>query len=224
MAGKIAVIHNGIIENHLALRARLESAGARVVSDTDTEIVAHLIDEETRAGKDLEAAVRGALAQVEGAYAIAVASEAEPERLIVAKNASPLVIGLGEGENFCGSDIPALLPYTRRMIVLEDGQMAVLTRAGVTMTTIDGKPVEPQVRTIDWSPVMAEKSGYKHFMLKEIFEQPRAIEDTLRGRLDREHGDVIEAEIGLSAADARSVERVYLLACGTSYHAAMVGR
>jgi glucosamine--fructose-6-phosphate aminotransferase (isomerizing) len=224
VAGKIAVIHNGIIENHMALRTRLEKAGARVVSDTDTEIIAHLIDEETRAGKSLESAVRAALTHVEGAYAIAVASEAEPERLVVAKNASPLVIGLGEGETFCGSDIPALLPYTRRMIVLEDDQMAVMTRGGVTITTIDGKPLEPQVRTIDWSPVMAEKSGYKHFMLKEIFEQPRAIEDTLRGRLDREHGDVIEAEIGLPAADARAIERVCLVACGTSHYAAMVGR
>jgi glutamine---fructose-6-phosphate transaminase (isomerizing) len=143
---------------------------------------------------------------------------------VVAKNASPLVIGLGEGESFCGSDIPALLPYTRRMIILEDGQMAVLSRDGVAITTLDGKPVDPQVRTIDWSPVMAEKSGYKHFMLKEIFEQPRAIEDTLRGRLDRERGDVIADEIGLSPELARSIERICLVACGTSHHAAMTGR
>jgi glucosamine--fructose-6-phosphate aminotransferase (isomerizing) len=218
------VIHNGIIENHLALRARLEKAGARVVSDTDTEIIAHLIDEQARGGKDLENATRAALTQVEGAYAIAVTSEAEPERVVVAKNASPLVIGLGEGENFCGSDIPALLPYTRRMIILEDGQMALLSRERVTVTTLDGKPIDAQVRTIDWSPVMAEKSGYKHFMLKEIFEQPRAIEDTLRGRIDRENADVIEAEIGLSAAEAQSVERIVIVACGTSHHAAMTGR
>src|SRR5436190_2693673 len=224
VAGKIAVIHNGIIENHLALRARLEKAGAKVVSDTDTEIIAHLIDEQTRAGKDLEAATRAALTHVEGAYAIAVTSEAEPERVVVAKNASPLVIGLGDGENFCGSDIPALLPYTRRMVILEDGQMAVLTRQGVSVTTIDGKPIDVQVRTIDWSPVMAEKSGFKHFMLKEIFEQPRAIEDTLRGRLDRENADVIEAEIGLAADEARRIERVVIVACGTSHHAAMTGR
>jgi glucosamine--fructose-6-phosphate aminotransferase (isomerizing) len=224
VAGKIAVIHNGIIENHLALRARLEKGGAKVVSDTDTEIIAHLIDEQTRAGKDLETATRAALTHVEGAYAIAVTSEAEPERVVVAKNASPLVIGLGDGENFCGSDIPALLPYTRRMIILEDGQMAVLTRERVNVTTLDGKPIEVQVRTIDWSPVMAEKSGFKHFMLKEIFEQPRAIEDTLRGRLDRENADVIEAEIGLAADEARRVERIVIVACGTSHHAAMTGR
>jgi glucosamine--fructose-6-phosphate aminotransferase (isomerizing) len=224
VAGKIAVIHNGIIENHLALRARLEKGGARVVSDTDTEIIAHLIDAEVRSGKDLVAAVRASLQQVEGAYAIAVASEAEPQRLVVAKNASPLVIGLGDGENFCGSDIPALLPYTRRMIILEDGQMAILTRDKVLVTTIDGKAIEPEVRTIDWSPVMAEKSGYKHFMLKEIFEQPRAIEDTLRGRLDREHGDVFAEEIGISPELAQSISRICLIACGTSHHAAMIGR
>jgi glucosamine--fructose-6-phosphate aminotransferase (isomerizing) len=224
VAGDVAVIHNGIIENHMALRARLEAQGAKVVSDTDTEIIAHLIDEQLRGGKDLEDAVRAALAQVEGAYAIAVASSKDPQRLVVAKNASPLVLGLGDGETFCGSDIPALLPYTRRMIVLEDGQFAVLTQDGVRISTLAGVPIEPLVRTVDWSPVMAEKSGYKHFMLKEIFEQPRAIEDTLRGRLDREHGDIDGAEIGLSAEDARRIQRVYLLACGTSHHAAMIGR
>jgi glucosamine--fructose-6-phosphate aminotransferase (isomerizing) len=224
VAGEIAVIHNGIIENHLPLRARLEKAGARVVSDTDTEIIAHLIDEQVRGGKDLETAVRAALKQVEGAYAIAVAYERQPDRLIVAKNASPLVIGLGDGENLCGSDIPALLPYTRRMIIMEDGQMAVLTRDGVALSTLEGAPVEAAVRTIDWSPVMAEKSGYKHFMLKEIFEQPRAIEDTLRGRLDREQGDIAGEEIGISAEDAKNIARICLIACGTSHHAAMVGR
>jgi glucosamine--fructose-6-phosphate aminotransferase (isomerizing) len=224
VAGKIAVIHNGIIENHLALRARLTASGSRFSSDTDTEIIAHLVDAEVRAGKDLEAAVRAALQEVEGAYAIAVMSVSEPERLVVAKNASPLVIGLGEGENLCGSDIPALLPYTRRMIILEDGQMAVLTCTGVVITSLDGKPVEPLVRTIDWSPVMAEKSGYKHFMLKEIFEQPRAIEDTLRGRLDREHGDISAAEIGLTPEIARDIDRIHLVACGTSSFAAMIGR
>ncbi|HMI92813.1 MAG TPA: glutamine--fructose-6-phosphate transaminase (isomerizing) [Polyangiales bacterium] len=224
VAGDVAVIHNGIIENHMALRAQLEAKGARVVSDTDTEIIAHLVDEQLRAGKDLEAAVRESLTQVEGAYAIAVSSVKEPAKLIVAKNASPLVLGLGEGETFCGSDIPALLPYTRRMIVMEDGQLAVLTHDGVRLSTLAGALLEPAVRTIDWSPVMAEKSGYKHFMLKEIFEQPRAIEDTLRGRLDRECGDIDGAEIGLSAEDAKKVGRVYLLACGTSHHAAMIGR
>ncbi len=224
VAGKVAVIHNGIIENHMPLRERLEKSGSEIVSDTDTEIVAHLIDEQLRKGGDLLASVRGALAQVEGAYAIAVTSQDEPDRLVVAKSASPLVLGLGEGENFCGSDIPALLPYTKRVIVLEDGQLAVLTRETVEISTLEGAPVEAEVRTIDWSPMMAEKAGYKHFMLKEIFEQPRAIEDTLRGRLDREHGDITGAELGLADEDVPGIERVYLVACGTSHHAAMAGR
>ena len=222
--GDVAVVHNGIIENHLSLRARLEERGATIVSDTDTEIVAHLIDQQIREGHDLEASVRKALGELHGAYALAVMSVKEPDRLVVAKSASPLVIGLGDGESFCGSDIPALLPYTREMIFMEDGELAVLTKDEVRITTLDGKPVERSPRHIDWSPVMAEKAGYKHFMLKEIHEQPRAMEDTLRGRLDRENGDINGHEIGLSDADAMAVKRVYLLACGTSHHAAMVGR
>jgi glucosamine--fructose-6-phosphate aminotransferase (isomerizing) len=224
VAGEIAVIHNGIIENHLQLRARLIRDGAKMASDTDTEIIAHLIDGYCRKGLEFEAAVRAALKEVEGAYAIAVIRKGDPHRLIVAKNASPLVLGLGEGENLCGSDIPAVLPYTRRVIILEDGQMAVLTAKSVQVSTVDGKPVEQNIKNIDWSPAMAEKSGYKHFMLKEIHEQPRAIEDTLRGRLDRELGDIVAEEIGLSPDIATRVQRVYLLACGTSHHAAMVGR
>jgi len=222
--GDVAVVHNGIIENHLALRSRLEEAGAKIVSDTDTELVAHLIDQNVGAGADIETAVRKALGEVHGAYALAVISAKEPDRVVVAKSASPLVIGLGDGETFCGSDIPALLPYTRDMIFLEDGEMAVLEKSGARITTLDGATVERAAQRIDWSPVMAEKAGYKHFMLKEIFEQPRAMEDTLRGRLDREHGNINGHEIGLSDDDARSIQRVYLLACGTSFHAALVGR
>ena len=224
VAGEIAVIHNGIIENHLALRARLLKGGAKMSSDTDTEIIAHLIDGHCRKGLVLEEAVRAALKEVEGAYAIAVIRKSEPQKLVVAKNASPLVLGIGEGENLCGSDIPAVLPYTRRVIILEDGQMAVLTASSVHVSTIDGQPVDAKVKTIDWSPAMAEKAGFKHFMLKEIHEQPRAIEDTLRGRLDRELGDIVAEEIGLSPEIATSISRIYLLACGTSHHAAMVGR
>ena len=173
--GDVALVHNGIIENHLSLRARLAERGAEILSDTDTEIVAHLIDQQVREGHALEEAVRRALREVHGAYALAVISRKEPERVVVAKSASPLVIGLGEGESFAGSDIPALLPYTREMIFLEDGEMAVLSREGVRITTLEGAEVERAPRHIDWSPVMAEKAGYKHFMLKEIFEQPRAI-------------------------------------------------
>ena len=224
LIGGVAVVHNGIIENHLSLRARLKERGAKILSDTDTEIVAHLIDQQVREGLDIEAAVRKALSEVHGAYALAVLSEAEPDRLVVAKSASPLVLGIGDGEMFAGSDIPALLPYTRKMIFLEDGEMAVLTKDEAVITTIEGVAVDRAPRHIDWSPVMAEKAGYKHFMLKEIHEQPRAMEDTLRGRLDRENGDINGHEIGLSDEDAREIKRVYLLACGTSHHAAMTGR
>ncbi|MCA9581010.1 MAG: glutamine--fructose-6-phosphate transaminase (isomerizing) [Myxococcales bacterium] len=224
VAGGIAVVHNGIIENHVQLRAKLVAAGQKIVSDTDTELVAHLILLETAKGKALEDAVRTALGLLEGAYAIAVLSTKEQDRIIVAKSNSPLVLGLGDGENFCGSDVPALLPYTRNMVFLEDGEMAVLEGEKVTITDLDGRTVERAPRHIDWSPAMAEKAGYKHFMLKEIFEQPRAMEDTLRGRLDREQGDINGAEIGLSDDDAKRFERVLFLACGTSHYATMVGR
>jgi glucosamine--fructose-6-phosphate aminotransferase (isomerizing) len=225
VAGPVVVVHNGIIENHLALRARLEERGAKVVSDTDTEIVAHLVHEKIKEGADLEEAVRRALNEMHGAYAIAVLSRNEPDRIVVAKSSSPLVLGVGDGVTYCGSDIPALLPYTRRMIFLEDGDMAVLTREGARITRIvGGAVVERDIKQIDWSPVMAEKAGFKHFMLKEIHEQPRAIEDTLRGRLDRENADIHGHEIGLSEADAKAIRRIYLLACGTSHHAAMTGR
>jgi glucosamine--fructose-6-phosphate aminotransferase (isomerizing) len=224
VAGDIALIHNGIIENHLALRTRLIQQGAHIASDTDTEILAHLIDGYCRTGLEFETAVRAALKEVEGAYAIAVIRKSDPTRLIVAKNASPLVLGIGDGENLCGSDIPAVLPYTRSVIVLEDSQMAVLTAQRVQVSTLDGRPVDATVKQIDWSPAMAEKSGYKHFMLKEIHEQPRAIEDTLRGRLDRELGEISKEEIGLTEEVATRIKRAYLLACGTSHHAAMVGR
>ncbi|MBX3249155.1 MAG: glutamine--fructose-6-phosphate transaminase (isomerizing) [Myxococcales bacterium] len=224
VAGPIAVVHNGIIENHLELRRRLKEAGCTIVSDTDTELVAHLVHAEVERGKDLESAVRAALRELEGAYAIAVLSSKEPDRIVIAKQSSPLVIGLGEDATHCASDIPALLPYTRSMLFLEDGEMAVIEQGGAVVTTLDGKAVEREPRHIDWSPVMAEKAGYKHFMLKEIFEQPRAIEDTLRGRLDRANADIHGHEVGLSEEDAKGIERVLLLACGTSHHAALAGR
>lgn len=224
VSGQVALVHNGIIENHLELRTLVERGGADVRSDTDTEIVAHLVGQLLSKGRSLEEAVRAALPKVSGAYAIAAMNLAEPDRLVVAKRASPLVIGLTEGATLCGSDIPALLPHTRRMIFLEDGDVAVLTRDGVTITGLAGEPVERKVNQIDWSPVMAEKNGHKHFMLKEILEQPRAMEDSLRGRLDREQGDIQGREIGLSDAFAGDVQRVVLLACGTSHHAAMIGR
>ncbi len=224
LVGDVAVVHNGIIENHLELKRQLERDGVRFQSDTDTEIVAHLVNREVAQGKKLFDAVRAALGQTRGAYALAVASSREPDRIVVAKNASPLVIGLGDGATLCGSDIPALLPHTRRMLFLEDNEMAELTRDGARLETIGGERVKRAPRQIDWSPVQAEKGGYKHFMLKEIFEQPRAIEDTLRGRILLEDGDLVDAEFGLDAEAVRGIERVYFIACGTSYHASLAGR
>jgi glucosamine--fructose-6-phosphate aminotransferase (isomerizing) len=225
VAGGIAVVHNGIIENHLALRAKLEARGVRLTSDTDTEIVAHLVDEAYRAGGvTLLEAVRVSLASLEGAYAIAVMCEADPSVIVVAKNASPLVLGKGDGEMLCGSDVPALLEHTRDMIFLEDGEIAELCAGAIRIQTLDGKPVERASKRIDWSPVMAEKGGFKHFMLKEIHEQPRAVEDTLRGRVDLASADIHGGEIGLEDEAAKEVSRVYFIACGTSHHATIAGR
>ncbi len=223
VAGNIALVHNGIIENHLELKRQLSEQGVKFASDTDTEIVAHLVARESKAGHDLLTAVRRALGQVHGAYAVAVIDEKQ-DRIVIAKNASPLVVGFGEGEMFCASDIPAILPYTKRMLTLEEGEIGVLTKDGLTLTTLDGKPVERQPKTITWSASQAEKGGFKHFMLKEIHEQPRAVEDTLRGRVDLATGDVIADEIGVDAATAQAVQRVYFIACGTSHHATLYGR
>ena len=224
VAGGVAVVHNGIIENHLQLKRELADKGVKFASDTDTEIVAHLVDRQVREGHSLLEAVRRALSFVEGAYAVAVIGEAEPDRIVVAKNSSPLVIGLGEGETYCASDIPAILPYTKRMLLLEEGEIALLTAGGARIETLGGEPVARKERVISWNAAQAEKGGYKHFMLKEIHEQPRAIEDTLRGRVDLDQADVIGSEIGLDPEIAASTRRVYFLACGTSNHAALYGR
>jgi glucosamine--fructose-6-phosphate aminotransferase (isomerizing) len=223
-AGKIAVVHNGIIENHAALRRELEAKGVRFASDTDTEIVAHLVDEALRLTPRLVEAVRAALRRVRGAYGIAVLSADSPDEIVVARADSPLVIGIGDGEMLCASDIPALLAHTRDVLLLHDGEVATLTRTGAEISTLDGTPVNRAPKRIDWSPTQAEKGGYKHFMLKEIHEQPGAVEDTLRGRVDLIEGDVIGEEIGISAELAKKITRVYFVACGTSAHAAMAGR
>jgi glutamine---fructose-6-phosphate transaminase (isomerizing) len=225
ISGPIAVVHNGIIENHLELRRALQAKGVKFSSDTDTEIIAHLLEEALRDGKlSLEAGVRAVLVQVHGAYAIAVVSKNEPDLLVVAKQDSPLVLGVGEGEMFAASDIPAILSHTRDVIPMEDGELAVLRKTGITLSKIDGTPVTRKPRRIEWSATQAEKGGYKHFMLKEIYEQPRAIEDTLRGRIDLEGMRVIAEEIGITSADAKKIERICFVACGTSSHAAMTAR
>jgi glucosamine--fructose-6-phosphate aminotransferase (isomerizing) len=225
VAGHIAVVHNGIIENHVALRHGMEASGARFSSDTDTEIIAHLINHAHKAGADrLADAVRSALKHVRGAYAIAVVSDAAPDEIVVAKNDSPLVLGVGDGEMLAASDVPALLAQTRDVIFLEDGEMAVLTKGGAAITTLEGGVVNRGTRRIDWSPTQAEKGGYKHFMLKEVHEQPRALEDTLGGRSVMAGDDVAAEGMGLTPELAKKIERVYFVACGTSCHAAMAGR
>jgi glucosamine--fructose-6-phosphate aminotransferase (isomerizing) len=224
LAGEVAVVHNGIIENHVALRRELGAQGVQFRSDTDTEIAAHLIHRELASAGSLLEAVRRALGRVTGAYAIAVLSRNDPGLIVAARQGSPLVVGLGEKEMLCGSDISALLSHTREMVFLEDGDVAELTATTLRIETLAGVEVERAARHIDWSPVMAERGGYKHFMLKEIHEQPEAIAATLRGRLDLEGADVHASEIGVSPEVARSIRRVYLVACGTSFHAAMIGR
>jgi glutamine---fructose-6-phosphate transaminase (isomerizing) len=220
-AGAITVIHNGIIENHLALRAELVSAGAHFSSETDTEIFAHLVDRAVQAGApDLTTAVRRSLTKVRGSFAFVVMSDKEPGTLVAAKNSSPLVVGLGDGENYVASDVTAILSETRRVIFIDEGEMVTVTRQGVTITDFDGKPRVREPKTITWSAVQAEKGGFKHYMLKEIHEQPRAVADTLVGRVDLEHDDVLLDGIDL---DVKSIKRIVFIACGTSYHASLVG-
>jgi glucosamine--fructose-6-phosphate aminotransferase (isomerizing) len=224
LVGDVAVVHNGIIENHLELKRELSAEGAVFSSDTDTEIVAHLVARARARTANLFLAVRAALERVRGAYALAIVSGSEPGKIVVAKSASPLVIGIGDGEVLCGSDVPALLSHTRRMLFLDEGEMAELSANGVRVETLAGAKIAREPKRIDWSPVQAEKDGYKHFMLKEIFEQPRAIADTLRGRISLDEGELVDGELGFDAKVAQGIERVVLLACGTSYHSALAGR
>jgi glucosamine--fructose-6-phosphate aminotransferase (isomerizing) len=224
--GGVAVVHNGIIENHLDLKAALRARGHAFSSETDTEIFAHLIADALAgpARGDLPQAVREALREVRGTYAIAVACEATPGVLVAAKNASPLVVGYGQGESFLASDVPAILEHTRLVSYLEEGELAVLTPSGIAIEDRDGHPVTRPPRRIEWSAVAAEKDGHKHFMHKEIFEQPRAVADTIRGRISLEEGDVALDGIELTAGYARELDRLVVVACGTSWHAGLSGR
>ncbi|OAG27941.1 glutamine--fructose-6-phosphate transaminase (isomerizing) [Thermodesulfatator autotrophicus] len=222
---ELVVVHNGIIENYHHLRAKLEDKGHKFRSQTDTEVIPHLIEEELTKGKPLEEAVRKALAQVEGSYAVGVFWAKKPDKLVAARNQSPLVLGLGEGENFLASDIPALLPWTRKVLFLEDGELAVVTRHECKIFKLhDASPVERDPVEIKWDAAMAEKAGFKHFMLKEIYEQPQAILNTFRGRLDPETGRVEIPEIILTPEEIKSLNKICILACGTSYHAGLVGK
>jgi len=216
--GKIAVVHNGIIENYLDLRKELESKGHKLKSETDTEVIAHLIEEGVREGRGLLSAVENAVSKLRGSYAICVISSFEPDRIVCARKDSPLVVGIGEGENFVASDVPAFLSYTNRVVFLDDGDVAVVERDSVKFYK-DGKPVKKEVNVVPWSVSQAEKAGFKHFMLKEIFEQPRAIADTISGRISR-----LKGEIYLDGIDGSEFNRIHIVACGTSYHAGLIGK
>ena len=220
----VAVVHNGIIENYLTLKSELKARGHHFSSETDTEILSHLIAENLQAGlKPLEA-LRKALAKVEGSYALAVLIESHPDILLAARNQSPLILGLGNGEMFVASDAPAILPYTRQVIFLEDGDLVQMTRSQIRIETQSGASLSRPIHTISWDPSQAEKGGYKHFMLKEIFEQPRAVGDTLRGRISTERGEVFLEGLDDRREGLRAIKRIFLVACGTSYHAGLVGR
>ncbi len=226
--GRHVVIHNGIIENYLPLRERLEATGHRLRSDTDTEVIAHLI-EEALAGLPadhpdrLEAAVRAAVRETRGAYAIVVMSADHPERIVAVRMISPLIVGLGDGEMLLASDIPALLPHTRDVLIIGDGEMAIIEARGVRITDLDGRPIDRAPERITWDAAMAEKGGYPHFMLKEIHEQPRALDETAMGRLDR--NDAVELDgVAFPIGFVQRLEKVWIIACGTAYHAGLVGR
>ncbi|MBV9402711.1 MAG: glutamine--fructose-6-phosphate transaminase (isomerizing) [Candidatus Eremiobacteraeota bacterium] len=221
-SGKIAVVHNGIIENYAPLRAALLESGHRFASETDTEVLAHLI--EAHYTNDLEAAVRRTLLEVRGAYAIGVISSDDPHHLIFARNgASPLVVGIGEREMFVASDTPAILQYTRKEIILQEGEMVVVGRDGYKLTAYDGTPLERDVFQVTWDAGSAEKSGFKHFMLKEIFEQPNVIKQTLAGRISDDNDVQLAGELGLSDARLAGISKIAITGCGTAYHAGMVG-
>ncbi|MBI5234326.1 MAG: glutamine--fructose-6-phosphate transaminase (isomerizing) [Deltaproteobacteria bacterium] len=221
LEGAVAVVHNGIIENYLELREGLKKQGSIFKSETDTEILAHLINREVKKGLKLEDAVRGALRFVKGSYAIAVISKDEPHKVVGARMECPLIAGIGEGETFLASDALPLLDITRRVVFLDDREVVTLTRGGIIITDLEGNSIAKTPKVIDWSPSMAEKDGYRHFMQKEIFEQPRAVTDTFRGHLTGESNDVFFNDFNIPIND---IERIYLIACGTSWHAALVGK
>ena len=222
---RVAVVHNGIIENYARLRQDLQDEGISFSSETDTEVIAHLVDAGLQGG-DLLTAVRRALPELEGASAFVFLSAREPDRLVAARlgNAGGIVIGLGEGEAFIASDIPAILEHTRRVIFLENGQLASLTPERVEIFDLAGNPLQPVIHIIPWDPVAAEKGPFRHFMQKEIAEQPRAITDTIRGRADFHAGRVYLDTLSLTEAEARALKKITLVACGTSYHAGLVGK
>ena len=223
-AGDIVLIHNGIIENYSEIKQELLAKGREFASETDTEVVAHLIDDLWREKGDFVAAVRAALERIRGAWALLIMNRKEPEMIIAARNESPLIIGRGEGETFFASDVPAFLSHTNRVVFLDDGDHAVLKGTELAVYGRDCRAKEWREATIDWSPAQAEKAGYRHFMLKEIFEQPRAVIDTFRSRILPDKGRVFLDECGISEPEFKAFRKVFIIACGTSWHASLVGK
>jgi glucosamine--fructose-6-phosphate aminotransferase (isomerizing) len=223
-ARKVVLVHNGIVENYLDLRRELEHRGHVFITETDTEVVAHLVEVYLDEGQSFEEAVRTTVKRINGVFALAIMSCDEPGKIIAARNGPPVVIGLGENEYFVASDVPAILSHTRDMFFLDDGDLAVVTEEGVRLMDFEGTPIKRQVTHILWDPILAEKGGYKHFMLKEIYEQPRAVRDTILGRVGQESGHIFLEEMAITPEEFAGFQQIRIVACGTSWHAGLAGK
>src|SRR5467141_2929698 len=222
--GRVVVVHNGIIENYLQLKERLRKTDHRFVTETDTEVIAHLIEEYLRQDQSFEKAVRATVRDLRGIFALAIINADEPDTIIAVRQGPPVVIGLGDRTFFVASDIPPILQHTRDVFFLGDGEMAIINKDAVRVMDFDGNSVEPAVQRITWDPIMAEKGGFKHFMLKEIYEQPRSVRDTMQGRISLDTGRIFLDEMEITDEELRRCGKLHIVACGTSWHAALVGK